>query len=356
MLFFFMMIEISAHQLTRHRYRAVQSIVRLPADAHDDLVCSFHSPCSLAMQQLCSLYSLHLNGPPTSAGKIMEDIAAAPGVPLAKALFKSAPSLIFGHGALSMLLARISKNGVPQVSVKGFLQQFVPAVAVLTPAILVPKITQIVAQGVTRASPTVSATSATTQPPSRAPKATMVSSAAAKTSQSVASISSSADSKPGLTRARATFRKLIRARRPSSVDVLRMLGVSTSLYPSALSAHEASGKSSLLHLLKTSSVSSMPLQLSGMWPSLKSILPCSVFDLRVIDAKFVPSAGALYTSVNRKVRVTFCNGTDSFFGSLATVSAKSHRGDDHSWDFPSAQVPTIKNVFTYFILTCTRRF
>ncbi len=346
-----MMIEIYAHQLTCHRYRAVQSIVRLPADAHDDLVCSFHSPCSSAMQQLCSLYSLHLNAPPTSAGKIMEDISAAPGVALAKALFKSAPSLIFGHGALSMLLARISKGGVPQVSVKGFLQQFVPAVAVLTPAILVPKITQIVA----KASPTA-ATSATTPPPSTAPKATMVSSVAAKTSHSLASDSSSADSMPGLTRARATFRKLIRARRPSSVEVLRMLGVSTSLYPSALSAHEASGKSSLLHLLKTSSVSSMPLQLSGMWPTLKSILPCSVYDLRVIDAKFVPSAGALYTSVNRKVRVTFCNGTDSFFGSLATVSAKSHRGDDHSWDFPSAQVPTIKHVFTYLILTCTRRF
>jgi hypothetical protein len=77
-----------------------------------------------------------------------------------------------------------------------------------------------------------------------------------------------------------------------------------------------------------------------MWPTLTSIVPCSVFDLRIIDAKCVPSAGAMFASVHRKVRVTFCNGIDSFVGSLATVTAKTHRGDDHTWDFPSAQVAT----------------
>ena len=297
------------------------------------------------MQHLCILFSLHLNGPAASAAKLVEDNASTPGVPLAKALYKAVPSMTFGHGALSVLLARVAKGSLPQVSLKGFLQNCIPAVAVLTPAVLVPKITQVVAQILPSAPSAVPTISATTQLPSSAPRPATIPVPSAKTTHSVASVSSSTDSQHGLTRARAIFRKLIRSRRPSSLDVLRMLGVSTSLFPSALSAHEASGKSSLVSLLKTTSSSNpSSFQLSGMWPTLKSISPCNVFDLRVIDAKFVPSAGALYISVNRKVRVTFCNGTDNFLGSQATVSAKSHRGDDHSWDFPSAQVLPIVHV------------
>jgi hypothetical protein len=286
------------------------------------------------------LLSVHSNASAAAAGKTTEDIASAPGVALVKMLYKAAPSLTFGHGALSMLLARISKTGLQQVSVRGFLQQLIPAVAVLTPAILLPKITQVGAQGLSTASSAPPSIPATSQVSPSAPNVAIASGAAAKIPHSISSMPGSRDSKPGLTRARALFRKVIRARRPSSVDVLRMLGVSTSLFPSALSSHEASGKSSLVSLLKTTSGSSTPLQLSGMWPTLKSILPCSVFDLRLIDAKFVPSAGAMFTSINRKVRVTFSNGIDSFVGSLATITAKTHRGDDHSWDFPSAQVPS----------------
>jgi len=235
-------------------------------------------------------------------------------------------------------LARVSQGGLPQISMKLFLQHLIPSVAVLTPAVLVLKTADSVQGLPCTTTPALPTASATTQLPSSAPSAAKASSAAAKVSHSVASIPTSIDSKSGLTRARVIFRKSIRANRPSSLDVLRMLGVSTSLFPSALSAHEATGKSSLVSLLKTTSHSSSPLHLSGMWPTLKSVLPCSVFDLRVIEAKFVPSAGALYTSVNRKVRVTLCNGVDNFLGSLASVSAKTHRGDDHSWDFPSAQV------------------
>jgi hypothetical protein len=329
--------SFSSH-LTCHRYRAIQSLVRLPVDAHNELVSSFHGPSSAVVQHFCTLFSLHVDGSPVSGAKPIEEIASAPGVPLAKSLYKAAPSLTFGHGALSMLLARISKGGFPQVSMKQFLQQLIPSVAVLTPAVLVLKSAGS-AQGLPcTASPSLPTLSVTNQLPFSAPSAAKASNSAAKVSNSVACIPTSTDSKSSLTRARVIFRKLIRANRPSSLDVLRMLGVSTSLFPSALSAHEATGKSSLVSLMKTTSHSSSPLHLSGMWPTLKSVLPCSVFDLRVIEAKFVPSAGALYTSINRKVRVTLCNGVDNFLGSLASVSAKTHRGDDHSWDFPSAQV------------------
>jgi hypothetical protein len=326
--------------LTRYRYRAVQSLVRLPADAYDELVATFHGPYSSAIQHLCTLISLHHNGSPASADKIIEDISAAPGLPFIKSVYKAAPSFTFWHGALSKLMTRISKVGLQQVSVKGFLQPFVPAVAALIPAILLPKITQVGSQRLSEASPALPSGPAVSQGSPRAPTSAVASGPLVKAPQSVSAASSSADTNPGLARARALFRKLIRARRPSSIDVLRMLGVSTSLFPSALSVHEASGKCSFVNLLKTTSNSLAPLQLSGMWPTLTSIVPCSVFDLRIIDAKCVPSAGAMFASVHRKVRVTFCNGIDSFVGSLATVTAKTHRGDDHTWDFPSAQVAT----------------
>jgi hypothetical protein len=275
--------------------------------------------------------SLHGSNP---SGKPIEDIASAPGLSFAKALYKSVPSLIFQHGAISVLLSRVSKGTSSQVTLKGFLQQLLPSVAVLSPAILVLK-SPVVAQVPSfTAAPTQLPPAVATSLPSAATKA----SASIRTNVSVASISSSKETRPGLARARANFRKLIRSHRPSSLDVLRMLGVSTSLFPSALSMHEASGKGSLMTLLKTTGVASTSLQVSGLWPSLKSVSPCSIFDVRIIDAKFVPSAGALYSSIHRKVRVTLCNGVDGFFGSLATVSAKTHRGDDNSWDFPSAQV------------------
>jgi hypothetical protein len=267
--------------------------------------------------------------------KSVEDVVSSPGLPLAKALFKAAPSLIFGHGALSMLLTRVSKGSASQISVKGFLQQLSPYVAVLTPSILVLKPHAHNPVLPVRVAPVLPSPPISAQSPSPEAK---VNSVAIKTQTSTISVPNATASKPGLARARAIFRKLIRSRRPTSLDVLRMLGVSTSLFPSALSLYEASGKGSLVTLLKTTGAQSSSLQVSGMWPSLRSAAPCSIFDLRVVDAKFVPSAGALYSSVHRKVRVTLCNGVDGFFGSLAVVSAKTHRGDDHSWDFPSSQV------------------
>ena len=343
-------------QLTSRRYRAIQSLTGLPAVALDELLLSFHGPSSSAIHHLCPLLSQHSGGA-SSAVKPVEDIVSAPGLPLAKALFKAAPSLIFGHGALSTLLSRVSKSSASQASVKGFLQQLLPSVAVLTPAILVLQPPPVAAAGLpARDAPVLPQPPVTAQRPppdtkvsQRPPPDTKVSSVATKTQLSTASAASPTESAPGLARARANFRKLIRSRRPSSLDILRMLGVSTSLFPSALSLHDASGKGSLVTLLKTTGSPSSSLQVSGMWPSLKSVAPCSIFELRVIDAKFVPSAGAMYSSVHRKARVTFCNGVDGFFGSLAVVSAKAHRGDDHSWDFPSAQVGSCAALFRFML-------
>ena len=343
-------------QLIFHRYRAIQSLVRLPADAHDELAALFHGPSSSVAHQLCTFFCLHGMGSPASAGKPIEDIASAPGIALAKALYKAVPSLIFGHGALSMLLARVSKGGLPQSSVKGFLQQCTPAVAVLSPAILVLKAPHLSAQWPSSKASPAPQPSATAQVSSQlqssAQSTSQAAGSTAKPSHAAASTPNSGhlSVKPGLDRARANFRKLIRVHRPSSLDVLRMLGVSTSLFPSALSVHEASGKSSLASLLRTTGASSSVLQLSGMWPVLKNVLPCSLLELRVSEAKSVPSAGASHASVNRKVRVTFFNGTDGFFGSLATVSAKTNRGDDHTWQFPSAQVPCSYVLFIFCAL------
>ncbi len=320
------------------RYRAVQALVRVAADLHDELSWTFHGPCSSVALYLCSYLSLHTNGSP--AVKPIEDIASAPGLPFVKALYKAVPSLSFGHGALSTLLARISKSSAAQVSLKGLLQQLSPAVAVLSPAILLLKSAAVAQNLPSAVAPALRTPASTINLPSSAAQASV----SIKTKVPAASSSSTIEPNSSLARARANFRKLIRSRRPSSLDVLRMLGVSTSLFPSALSLHEASGKGSLIALLKTTGVATSSLQVSGMWPSIKGVSHCSVFDLRVVDAKFVPSAGAMYSSIHRKVRVTFCNGVDGFLGALATFPAKTHRGDDHSWDFPSAQVCTC---FTY---------
>jgi hypothetical protein len=123
-------------QLIYHSYRAIQSLFRLPVDAHDELGAPFHGLSSALVHAFCSRFM------------VLEPLlllvnASAPGIPLAKAIYKAVPSLTFGHGALSTFLARISKGGIPQVSVKGFLQQLTPAVAVLSPAILVHKSAQV---------------------------------------------------------------------------------------------------------------------------------------------------------------------------------------------------------------------
>ena len=65
-------------QLIYHRYRAIQSLVRLPVDAHEELGASFHGPSSALVHQLCTFFSLHGIGAPASAGKPIEEIASAP--------------------------------------------------------------------------------------------------------------------------------------------------------------------------------------------------------------------------------------------------------------------------------------